>query len=226
MINFNKLITKHIEEEFNKDDWGKDDTDLTYHPSYIGYCDRYMLTAKAGLREINRTLKGIFYQGKEHHKLFQELPLRYGIVESDEGKVEVPVKYKVPGSDIVIIGSVDYFHDGVVYDFKTTDNKWTVEKLNFVKKHHKLQVHLYMYPLKAAKGSVVYVHKGTLLSRQFIFDYEKKLVEDTFERLKKFHPIYMKWKNNGMKIEEIPFKKCGCNYCTYEVLNKSCIENI
>lgn len=216
MINLNKIVTEHIEDEHDKDNWGEGDTDKTYHPSYLGGCNRFLLTCKADIREVNRTLKGIFYIGNRYHELIQSL---LNEIEGDV-YIEKPVRFDIPNSDLYVKGHADIYHENVVYDIKTVSHKWALNRKQ-TKPKHKIQVHMYMAGLDAKKGSILYVHKNHFKTKQFAFNYDESIVDETIKRIKRFHPVYMKWKKDGMKLDEIPFEKCGCNYCKYEKLTKN-----
>ena len=207
MINFNKVITEYIKEYLSDDKWGDGDNDETYHASYLGMCPRQMLIAKADLSGPSRVRDGVFYLGKSFHMVIQRQVQHLA-------DIEVPIEFKY--KNFIIKGSADIVDEECVYDIKTKSSLRYIQST--IQNEHKIQTLIYMKALNKKRGSIIYVDKTNFTSKQIAFKYNSSIVERVLLKLEKFHPIYMKWKNNGMKISEIPFKKCKCMYCRYEVL--------
>ena len=207
MINFNELINGFIKKDMESDKWGEGDTDNTYHASSVGYCPRQMALMKSQLIPPNRTLQGIFYIGKLFHKIIQDKG-------KGLGEVEVPIKFNIPDSKLELVGSVDFIDKENVYDFKTKSSLKYVG--SNVSEQHKVQALIYMKATDKKRGSIIYIDKTNFNTTQIAFGYDEDIVQKVFEKIRKFHPIYMNWKNKGFPLNEIPFKKCGCYICRYD----------
>ena len=210
MINFSELLVKHISTSIDKDVWGEGDTDETYHPSYIGYCPRQFVLTKSRIIKPSQTLKGIFYLGKWGHVLMQSL------VE-DVCEIEKKIRIDIPDSNLYITGSIDAIDkDNIVYDFKT---KSTIKYMTSnVKDEHKIQAMTYMYAIKGKRGSIIYIDKTTLATKQIAFNYNENIMTRVFAKIKKIHPKYLEWKATGFDLTKIPYPKCKCMMCRYEKL--------
>lgn len=216
IINFNKLVTDIINKDNDDAKWGEGDTDETYHPSSLGNCMRQMFLTKAGIKKPDRTLKGIFFIGRKIHEIIQE-----GL--EDKGEIEKKITLKVPDTNLIIKGSIDFLSkDNIVYDFKTVSNikKWMygkeVDMFKEIKPEHRIQACVYMESVGSKTASIVYIDKKFFTTRQLLFYYDKAIIDAVYQKIKTFHLVFMEWKAKGGDITQIPFPKCSCAYCKYE----------
>lgn len=209
-INFEELITNKVFARTDKDRDRTKDPDNKFSPSSAGYCERQMFITKAGLKKFDRTAIGAMKSGSLLHEWI-------GMDIKDKGYLEQDVKIQIEDPEvnpygIYFEGTYDFFDHTFLYDFKSTSNiNYCISTPSDL---HKDQLIVYMAALGIEKGFIVYIDKRNLNSKQHLVDFDRQRLIKIFKKASKVYKAYIDWKSNGRG--EIPFKKCGCNFCHME----------
>lgn len=209
-INFEEIIDNKVFARTSKDRDRTKDPDNKFSPSSAGYCERQMFITKAGLKKFDRIAIGSMKSGSLLHEWIE-------IDIQDKGLLEQDVKIQIEDPEInphgiYFEGTYDFFDHTFLYDFKSTSNLNYC--INTPSDLHKDQLIVYMAALGIEKGFIVYIDKRNLKAKQHLVDFDKQRLIKIFKKASKVYQAYMDWKNNGRG--EIPFKKCGCNFCHLE----------
>ena len=209
-IDFEQLIGNKIYEREPQDRDRTQDPDKKFSPSSAGYCERQMFLTKAGLKVFTRKAVGSMKSGSILHKWI-------GGSLRDKGALEQNVKLVITDQNInpenlYFEGTYDFFDYTYIYDFKSTSN--INYSISSPTEKDKDQLIIYMAGLSILKGFIVYIDKRHLKVKQHLVEFNQKRLEKIFQRATNVYREYINWKYNGKK--EIPFKKCGCNFCDME----------
>jgi CRISPR-associated exonuclease Cas4 len=183
-----------------------------FHPSQLAYkCDRQVLLAKLGLKDVTDIL-GTFKTGTLIHEFLEEH------LKFESAVQEHPIEYEYDG--VTITGTVDLFHPGkdLLVDFKTRAGWYNFDPPN---QRHVNQLTLYQAALGKPKAKIVYISKKDMEVRIWPEEGRHTFDADRFEYLmERAKNIQSEIAENGVPTceEEIPFEKCGCYICSQEVL--------
>ena len=213
-INFEEIINNKIFEGY-QDKNNDAQPDKKFRPSSAGFCERQMFLSKTGLKKFDKSAIGAMKAGSLLHEWIEKDLKEKGIVEKS-----VMIEFKDIDSnpnELYYEGTFDFYDHSILYDFKSTSNLNYVDGISNI---HKDQLLIYMKGLGAAKGSVVYIDKRDLKAKQYFLDFDESRIKQIFKKTNEVYEAFIKWKTNGMNAKNIPFEKCGCFMCRYEVIEK------
>lgn len=215
MIDFNKLIDKHLLREHKPKEIGK------YYPSEIGSCIRKTWFSYKKPREVKAELIRIFEAGNMLHEFISEVIRSEKNPEVELIKDEMPIK--VQEGDFVISGRIDNLvlikmgNKEVLVEVKST--KFLKEKPS---EEHAMQLQFYMHATGILDGILLYIQKDNLQTKWFNIPYDKEAAEDVIRRFKLLDKCL---KLNEMPPPEAlfnPFMRWMCDYCDYR---EECFAN-
>jgi hypothetical protein len=209
MIDFNKLIDKHLVREYRPKSVGR------YYPSEVGGCIRKTFFSYKMPKPVKTELIRIFEAGNMLHDFVSE------VIRSEKNKdvallkSEMPVK--IEGKNFLISGRIDN-----LMLLKINKNKVLVEvkSTKFLPKQanpgHEMQLQLYMYACKIHRGLILYIKRDNLQVKSFDIEYGKKKVEEIIERFERLHGYLTKNKVPEPEAKLDREKEWMCRYCDYE----------
>jgi CRISPR/Cas system-associated exonuclease Cas4 (RecB family) len=210
MIDFNKMISRHLERENKPKQIGK------YYPSEIGGCLRKTWYSYKHPQQIDIELAKIFEVGNIMHGFVVEVLKSEKNKEIELLKTEMP--FKQDFTDFVVSGRVDDLilikenGKSVLVEVKST------KSLEFVKKaqeSHRMQLQYYMYATGVHNGLVLYVDKNNLQSKIFEVAFSEKESEEIIRRFKNLHSCLT---NELLPLPEAKKsieKNWICKFCEY-----------
>ncbi|MDD5148445.1 MAG: PD-(D/E)XK nuclease family protein [Candidatus ainarchaeum sp.] len=210
MIDFNKMIERHLEREHKPKNIGR------YYPSEIGGCMRKTWYSYKYPQQIDIELAKIFEVGNIVHGFVVEVLKSEKNKDIELLKTEMP--FKIELEDFVISGRIDDLilikenGKSILIEVKST------KSLDFVKKageSHAMQLMLYMHATGIHNGVVLYVDKNNLQSKVFEVPYSEK---ESMEILQRFKNLHSYLKNGLLPIAEAKKsaeKSWLCKFCEY-----------
>jgi CRISPR/Cas system-associated exonuclease Cas4 (RecB family) len=210
MIDFNKMIGRHLEKEQRPKQIGR------YYPSEIGGCMRKTWYSYKYPQQIDIELAKIFEVGNIMHGFVVEVLKSEKNREIELLKTEMP--FKQDFGEFVVSGRVDDLvlikenGKSVLIEVKST------KSLEFVKKaqeSHRMQLQYYMYATGVHNGLVLYVDKNNLQSKIFEVPFSEKESEEIIQRFKNLHSYLA---NELLPLPEAKKnleKNWMCKFCEY-----------
>jgi len=187
---------------------------IRFWVSEAGKCPRaiFFKFKKAPAQEVEPERIRIFDHGDFIHQMVLRPLFSLGLVRAVE--VSIPPQEIVAGRADAIL-SID--GEPYVLDVKSISGRINFEKLEAIKDHI-WQLQLYLHYFKIKKGILLYLNKDTQELKEFLIDYDIKVVEtllDWFKKLKK------KIKDNivPIRLRDWP-KSWQCKLCEFsEICN-------
>jgi CRISPR/Cas system-associated exonuclease Cas4 (RecB family) len=215
MIDFNKLIDKHLIREHKPKEIGR------YYPSEIGGCIRKTWYSYKKPKQVKAELLRIFEAGNMLHEFVSE------VIKSDKNpevellQQELPLKVQENG--FVISGRIDNLvlikidSKEVLVEVKST--KYLKEKPS---EEHTMQLQFYMHAMNIHDGILLYIQKDNLQTNWFNIKYDKEKAEGVIERFRLL--------DKCLKVGQIPPPEARfnpsmdwmCDYCDYR---EECFKN-
>ncbi|MDD5163006.1 MAG: Dna2/Cas4 domain-containing protein [Candidatus ainarchaeum sp.] len=210
MIDFNKMISRHLERENKPKQIGR------YYPSEIGGCMRKTWYSYKHPQQIDIELAKIFEVGNIVHGFVVEVLKSEKNKEIELLKTEMP--FKQDFGEFVVSGRVDDLvlikenGKGVLIEVKST------KSLEFVKKaqeSHRMQLQYYMHATGVHNGMVLYVDKNNLQSKIFEVAFSEKESEEIIQRFKNLHSCLANELLPLPEAKKNPEKNWMCKFCEY-----------
>lgn len=210
MIDFNKMVTNHIEREHRPKQIGR------YYPSEVGGCLRKTWYSYKYPKQVDPELMKIFELGNIMHGFVVEVLKSEKNQEVELLKSEFPLK--IEEKDFTISGRVDDLilvkasGKNVLVEVKSTKD------IKFVKapqRSHEMQLVFYMHASGVHNGVILYVDKSNLQSKTFEVPYTKEKADEILGRFKSLNDSLV---NNSMPEAEAKKSKettWMCKYCEY-----------
>ncbi|MFH0890061.1 MAG: PD-(D/E)XK nuclease family protein [Candidatus Aenigmatarchaeota archaeon] len=210
MIDFNKMVTNHIEREHRPKQIGR------YYPSEVGGCLRKTWYSYKYPKQVDPELMKIFELGNIMHGFVVEVLKSEKNQEVELLKSEFPLK--IEEKDFTISGRVDDLilvkasGKNVLVEVKSTKD------IKFVKKaqpSHEMQLVFYMHASGVHNGVILYVDKSNLQSKTFEVPYTKEKADEILDRFKLLNDSLVN--NNMPEAEATKTKETTwmCKYCEY-----------
>ncbi len=208
MIDFNKLIDKHLIRENKPKQIGR------YYPSEIGSCIRKIWFSYKKPKELKAELLRIFEAGNMLHEFIAEVIKSEKNPEVELLKQEMPIKLRE--SEFIISGRIDNL---VLVKINNQEVLVEVKSTKFLKDYpneeNAMQLQFYMHATGIHRGILLYIQKDNLQTKWFEIPYNEQQVE---EILKRFRLL-----DKCLKLNELPpaearsdeKKEWMCNYCDY-----------
>lgn len=210
MIDFDKMVTRHIEREQRGKKIGR------YYPSEAGSCVRKAWYSYKFPQEIQPELLKIFEVGNIMHGFVVE------VLKSEKNKdvelLQSELPLRIERKNYTISGRVD---DLVLV--KESGRKVLIEvkstkSLQFTEKpgpSHVMQLLLYMYATEIHDGIILYIDKNNLQSRVFPVEFSLEEVEKIMNRFDALHESLV----SGSLPEAEAKQRAGmgwmCKFCEY-----------
>ncbi len=212
MLDFNKLIDKHLEREYKPKSIGR------YYPSEIGGCIRKTWFSYKNHKPTDSTLTKIFEAGNMLHEFITEVIKSEKNEEIELIKSELPIQIK--GKDFVISGRIDNLvlvklFEKNEYHQILVEVKSTKFLPNEHKKEHEIQLQLYMRALGVHEGIILYIQKDNLQTKTFTIKYKKKMSDKILERFEELHTSLIKDEIPEAEAKKDKDKIWMCDYCSY-----------
>lgn len=208
MIDFNKLIDKHLIREHKPKQIGR------YYPSEIGSCMRKTWFSYKKPREVKAELLRIFEAGNLLHEFISEVIKSEKNPEVELIKQEMPII--VDEKDFIISGRVDNL---VLVKIENKEVLVEVKSTKFLKEkpseENVMQLQFYMHATGIHKGILLYIQKDNLQTKWFEIPYSKEQAEEIINR---FRLLDKCLKLNEMPPAEANFNpsmEWMCSYCDY-----------
>lgn len=208
MIDFNKLIDKHLIRENKPKQIGR------YYPSEIGGCLRKTWFSYKKPKKVKAELLRIFEAGNLLHEFISEVIKSEKNPEVELLKQEMPIK--IQESEFIISGRVDNL---VLVKIDNQKVLVEVKSTKFLKDYpneeNVMQLQFYMHATGIHHGILLYIQKDNLQTRWFEIPYDKKQAEEIIKRFKLL--------DKCLKFDEIPPAEAKfdpkrdwmCDYCDY-----------
>jgi len=205
-------IADVIKEIILEDTYGKNDPLELFHPSSSGYCERQMFLNKLGVKEFPEKIRGAMQSGTILHEWIQNIK-----EVKEDFHIEQTHVLEIPGTKLYYQGKIDLKNkkNDFVIDIKSIANLYFV-KLKPMPAHIS-QINIYMAMAKSQMAEIFYIQKNDLATKSHFLKFNKKLLEETFEKTKLVYEA-LKMFDNGNNII-IPFPKCDCYGCKEEKLH-------
>ncbi len=210
MIDFNKLIDKHIYRESWPKRIGR------YYPSAIGQCLRKQWLSYNQPKEAEPELIKIFKMGDILHDFIVEVLKSEKTPEVELLRSELPVRYQA--SDFLVSGRVDDLmlvkanRKKILVEVKSTKSIKMVDK---PQASHVMQLQFYLHALGLKHGLILYVEKNTLQTRQFQVKYSKTQAFKILRRFEMLHKFLSEKKMPPPEAKEKKHMSWMCSYCEY-----------
>lgn len=217
MIDFNKMIDRHIEREHRPKQPGK------YYPSEIGNCMRKLWYSYKYPQKIEADLLKVFEVGNIMHGFVVEVLKSEKNKEVQLLKSEFPFQMKI--ADFVVSGRIDDLVEikesgkNVLVEVKSTKSIDAVER---PQKSHETQLLFYMHALGVHDGIVLYIDKNNLQSKAFEVGYDEKKALEISKRFSELHNALKENKIPNAEARETVETAWMCRYCEY---NSKCDQN-
>jgi len=211
MFDFNQMVSKHIERQSYAKSVGR------YYPSEIGGCMRKVWYSYRYPQEAQPELLKIFEVGNMLHGFVVE------VLRSEKNKdvqllrSEFPLKIHTP--EFTVSGRVDDLvlvktsGKTIVVEVKSTKS---IDYVKEASEPHVMQLQLYMHATGIHNGTVLYVDKNNLQSKQFEVNYSEQQVKEIMHRFSQLHKLLT---SNLLPIDEAKkseAKQWMCRYCEYK----------
>ncbi len=206
-------MLKELIDQFYLDQQ-RDKNQIHFYITDAGKCPRavFFKFKNAPCKPMNARILRIFEHGELlHRNIFNILyRLRIGVTT----EVAIPSQEIISGraDAIICINNQNY-----VLDIKSM-NSMIFRKLTSPKPENIYQIQLYMHYFNIPKGILFYIDKDRQEIKEFIVDYDQKLVK---QLLANFQELQEKIKNNQVPqaLADYP-KNWQCRYCQFkEVCN-------
>jgi len=203
-------ITKSIRTRVLEDNYGKNDPIDLFHPSSAGNCERQIFLSKLGVKLFSEEVRGAMQIGTVIHEWVQDME-----EVKDNFFIEQVHVLEIPNTKLYFQGKIDLKDKktGYVIDIKSIKNLFYAKFKPMT--HHVAQINVYMAMANVIKADLVYVQKHNLETKTHTVNFDKILLEETFEKIKR---VYEALKNFDQENPKIPFKKCECYSCREEKL--------
>ncbi|MBU5557587.1 MAG: Dna2/Cas4 domain-containing protein [Candidatus Aenigmatarchaeota archaeon] len=182
MLDFNKLIEKHLTTEWKPKDIGR------YYPSEIGGCLRKVYYSYIDPKPVKMDLTKIFEVGNILHDFIAEVLRSEKNPEVELIDSELPFKLQL--KDFIISGRVD---DLLLIRTSGKEALVEVKSVQFLKyidspqSPHLMQIQLYMHALGIREGYLLYIEKATLDTKAFHVKYDAEEAMKAIDRFKMLH---------------------------------------
>ena len=210
MIDFNRLVDKHIEREHRPKQIGR------YYPSEIGSCLRKLFYSYKYPMKVDKELLKIFELGNIMHGFVVEVMKSVKQNEVELLKSEMP--FKIERDDFVISGRVDDLilvkSDGksVLVEVKSHKN---IESVNKASSNHVAQLMFYMYATGVHDGVVLYVDKNTLQSKVFEIPFDEHKSAEISDKFSFLHKSLVKDELPEAEAKTVKDMTWMCRFCEY-----------
>jgi len=213
MIDFNKLVEKHLEREFRMKKIGR------YYPSEIGGCLRKTWFSYKKPKPTDIRLMKIFEAGNMLHKFITD------VIKSEKNrnieliKEEMPIEIRM--KDFIISGRIDDLilvkicEDNsckqILVEVKST--KYLPKEF---KKEHEMQLQLYMRAIGIEEGLILYIQKDNLDTIGFPIIYNAEKGDKIIQRFEELHKSLAE---NQMPEAEAKLNEdmqWMCQYCPWK----------
>ncbi len=211
MIDFNKMVDRHIEREHKPKQIGR------YYPSEIGGCSRKIWYSYMHPQQVSSELLKIFEVGNIMHGFVVEVLKSEKNKEVELLKSEFPFQVKL--DDFVVSGRIDDLVQvkengkSVLVEVKSTKS---IEFLQKPQKSHESQLLFYMHALGIHGGIVLYIDKNNLQSKSFEVKYDKKKAEEIIMRFSELNQALKNCFLPKPEARESQETAWACNYCEYQ----------
>ncbi|HHE67441.1 MAG TPA: Dna2/Cas4 domain-containing protein [Candidatus Parcubacteria bacterium] len=184
-----------------------------FYISEAGKCPRsiFFRFKQAPAKEIEAERLRLFEYGNYIHQLVLRPLFSLGLVRSTE--IDIPPQELVVGRADAIISVKG---EPYVLDIKSITGRIDLRKMKEPKIESYYQVQLYLHYFGIKKGILLYLNKDTNELKEFVFDYDKKVVEKI---LADFEDLRQKIEKDIVppRLEDYP-ANWQCRYCEfYEV---------
>jgi CRISPR/Cas system-associated exonuclease Cas4 (RecB family) len=209
MIDFNKLIDKHLIREYKPKQVGR------YYPSEIGGCIRKTWFSYKKPKQVKAELLRIFEAGNMLHEFIAKVLSSEKTPEVELLKQEIPIK--VEEKNFVISGRIDNLVlvriKGKKVLVEVKSSKYLYDK---PQPQHVMQLQFYMYAIGIHSGMLLYIQKDNLQTKWFNIEYDSSVVERILKRFKLL--------DDSLKQDKIPEAEAKlnselswmCRYCDYK----------
>lgn len=210
MIDFNKMVDRHIEREHKPKQVGR------YYPSEIGGCMRKLWYSYLYPQKLEPELLKIFEVGNILHGFVVEVLKSEKNKEVQLLKSEFPFQMKI--ADFVVSGRVDDLVQvkesgkSVLVEVKSTKSLEAVQK---PQKSHEMQLLFYMHTTGVHDGIILYIDKNNLQSRSFEIPYDEKKAEQIVLRFNELHEALSQRKLPKPEAREEIESAWMCRFCEY-----------
>lgn len=181
-----------------------------FYISDVGKCPRavFFKFKNAPREKMDARILRIFERGETMHRNIINTLFRLGIVVAAE--VTIPNQEIISGrADVIICLNNELY----VLDIKSI-NSMIFRNLTEPKQENFQQVQLYLHYFNIKKGILLYVDKDQQEIKEFIFDYDSKLVESL---LSDFQSLKTKIDSNviPVRLSDWP-QNWQCQYCQFK----------
>lgn len=210
MIDFNKLIDKHLKREFRPKKVGR------YYPSEIANCLRKVWYSYREPKETPAETVRIFQAGNIMHDFVVDVLKSEKTPEVELLWSEYP--FKMDMDDYLVSGRVDNLillrmsGKVILVEVKSTRSLKYLEK---PQPHHLMQLQLYMHATGVHNGVLLYIERNSLSTRVFDVDFKHEVAD---EAIKRFSSLHLHLKEDKIPDPEARMKESRnweCSYCDY-----------
>jgi CRISPR/Cas system-associated exonuclease Cas4 (RecB family) len=211
MLDFNKLIERHIAREFKPKTMGR------YYPSEIGSCLRKVWYSYKFPLPTDMERQKIFEMGNiMHHFIADVIRSKKNVEHVELLEEELPFKLEFNG--ITVSGRIDDLmlikenSTKLLVEVKSTSSLSMTDE---AQPTHVMQLQLYMHALKLTDGCVLYIEKNTMKCKAFYVKYDEKVAAEALYRFQKLHDYLTKDKLIEPEARLISEINWMCKYCEY-----------
>ena len=210
MIDFNRMVDKHIEREHRPKQAGR------YFPSEIGNCIRKLFYSYKYPQKVDKELLKIFEVGNMLHGFIVEVLKDAKNSEVELLKSEMP--FMIEKEDFVISGRVDDLilvkesGKSVLVEAKST------AKLEYVKKassSHIAQLMFYMSATGVHNGVILYIDKNNLKSKVFEIPFDEHKAAEINDKFSFLHSSLKEDSLPEAEAKKIKDMNWICRFCEY-----------
>jgi CRISPR/Cas system-associated exonuclease Cas4 (RecB family) len=182
MIDFNRLIEKHLAREKRPKQQGR------YYPSEIASCLRKLWYSYKQPKDTPMDAVKVFEVGNLLHDFMAEVLRSERNPEIELLQSELPFELREKG--FIVSGRVDDVlivradQRKLLVEVKSTKSLYYLEKPS---PQHVMQLQLYMHATGIHDGAVVYVEKNTLQAKEFFMKYDSAVAERALRRFAALH---------------------------------------
>lgn len=181
---------------------------LHFYITDAGKCPRqvYFKFKKYPRREPEPRILRIFDHGDYTHMRIMSTLFSLGIVRAVE--IKIPPQEIISGRADAIIGI-----DGKPYVVEIkSSSQFKFNKLNVPETDHLKQIQLYLHYFKVPQGVVIYEDKNTQELKEFLVNYDPKLVQEV---LKEFQVLKEQLEKDAIPLIPEDVELWRCEYCEY-----------
>jgi CRISPR/Cas system-associated exonuclease Cas4 (RecB family) len=208
MIDFNKLIDKHLEREHKAKVIGR------YYPSEIAGCMRKTWFSYKIPKKNDVKITRIFEAGNMLHEFITDVIKSEKNPEVELIRSELPIQ--IEGRGFIVSGRIDNLV------LVKIDNKMAlveVKSTKFLpkeyKKEHEVQLQLYMQALGVHEGIILYIQKDNLETKAFPIKFKKAEAEKILKRFEELDKALKQDKIPEAEAKHDKDKGWMCGYCSY-----------